>query len=194
MKKIISLITLTAIFMCSLCSCTMFNKRAELMKYQININGKDFTIPCPLSDFEEIGYHINVENQEVRARFGLICYLENSDGKRISITMYNPTLKERMLYDCVVARIKLDSRGDQEVILPGDLKFDASVTKEKIEQLYGKPDKASVDEFVHYTYTADDSGWREVDFSLFTQFGSYSYGEVEIQNYTSKFNDKSDDE
>lgn len=156
----------------------------DIRSFQISLDGEVYTMPCEISDFEKNGWTLKSADGNLGANeytFGP--YMEKGE-KQIALYMVNLSDSEKKLSECPIGQVKVYAEDQTEVVLPGGLVFDESLTIDDIKAAYGEPDqKSEDDDYTTYTYKGD--GWyQSIEFFIYKQ-GSDMAGRswVYIKNF-----------
>ena len=103
------------------------------------------------------------------------------DDESVSVQFWNPTDEKKKYSECLIGQVEFDASNAAEVVLPGGLVFDESITPEKIIEFYGEPDSMNEgDGYIHIQYKKDI--YSSVSFFLHPDEKLKPYSTVTIQN------------
>ena len=104
------------------------------------------------------------------------------DGKSLSVQYWNPTDSAKKYSECKIGQISIDVQSEHEIILPGDFKFDETVTVQSILDKYGEPERLSEQE-KYTTVTYKEDIYSTVEFFIYTQEEKMmKYNSVTLKN------------
>lgn len=153
---------------------------ADVLTYEIAINGKPLTIPFDFSELNEFGYTIK-EDDELKAQsYTIGVYPENADGKSISVQLWNPTDKAKKYSECKVGQLTYSPYEDYSLTLPGGLPFDGRATIKDIKAKYGEPKNTR--EGNGYTVLEYGVSFTHVEFLIYDDPAMKKYDSVKLQN------------
>ena len=117
----------------------------DLFSYELSIDGHVYSLPCPVSEFEEHGWAIFSDSEPA------VEFLDpgETDGycsihkknKRIEVELYNSYPEKAKLSACMVVAVRATASKETDILLPGGLVFDYNINKEKVLDTYGEPAK-----------------------------------------------------
>lgn len=153
---------------------------ADLLTYEIAINGKALTIPFDFSELKEFGYTIKEDDELEANSFTIGVYPENADGKSISVQLWNPTDVAKKYSECKVAELIYRPSEDYSLTLPGGLPFDGRATVEDIKAKYGEP--KNIREGTGYTVLEYGVSFTHVEFMIYDDPQMKKNDSVTLQN------------
>ena len=112
----------------------------DLFSYQININGRTYTVPCPASDFLENGWILS-SDQDLAPGESQNYGTMRKANYSIKVGIYNAGTEKAKMSKCVVFDVTAHVLDSPQVILPGGLLFDQYTKESDLISLYGHPDK-----------------------------------------------------
>lgn len=155
--------------------------RDELLSFTFKMDGAEYTIPCDFSEFAKLGYSFD-KDDELNGNTYTIGVHAKNDDESLNVQMWNPTDSPKKYSECQVGSIEFALEDGHEIILPGDLKFDDTVTADVVKEKYGEPDDTTEgDGYVTLTYEKDI--YEEVEFFLYTEEDMIKYNSVNFENF-----------
>ena len=114
----------------------------DLFSYELSIDGHVYSLPCPVSEFEEHGWVIDDDREIKPGDPFKVFLLERADNEEISlgVDLYNPTAEKMEPSGSFVVGVYLQPDKGYDVILPGGFAFDSSISYDDIMKQYGEPD------------------------------------------------------
>ena len=114
----------------------------DLFSYELSIDGHVYSLPCPVSEFEEHGWVIDDDREIKPGDPFKVFLLERADNEEISlgVDLYNPTAEIMEPSGSFVVGVYLQPDKGYDVILPGGFAFDSSISYDDIMKQYGEPD------------------------------------------------------
>ena len=154
---------------------------ADILSFSFKMDGVDYKIPCDFSEFAKLGYSFE-EDSELDGNTYAIGASPEIDGKSLHAQMWNPTDSPKKYSECKVGSIEISLEDKHEVILPGGLKFDETVTAEVVKEKYGEPDSCNEgDGYITLTYEKDT--YEDVEFFLYTKENLIHCNSVTFRNF-----------
>lgn len=138
---------------------------------QFQLNGKVLTIPCKLSDFEDVGFYLSDSepysiNPESSVR-GLS--LRSEEGYMIPAMFSNLGNEVIDIKDSSVTEFTVLSLGNRklDIVFAGNLKLGSSL--EDVKAVYGEPDVVNDfggdEKYIQYDYKVSDKQFLRIDFN-----------------------------
>ena len=210
MKKLLSLSLASLMLVLALCSCscsvrvgdktyssdnndssaaesaeeTPENTQNLLFTWKIKIDGVDYTVPFDYSEIAANGFTFDTsKDAELGKRtYTVFSSTLKKDDKSFSVKYWNPSDTPKMLSQCQIGDVSFYASNPIEVVLPGGLVFDESVTVQDIIDKYGEPDTMNEKEDYTSIYYRQDT-YSTVNFMSYTkEEAKFKYNEVSIQN------------
>ena len=129
--------------------------------YKVSVNGTEISLPISYSDFTaKTGYVFKSEddaNSTLKKNYYNIVTLENGNSN-VQVSIVNDGNEMKTQKDCKIMGISSYSYSTEnsQVVYPGWLKAGNEISKEKINELFGKPDKEyEKDDYYVATYYED---------------------------------------
>lgn len=138
----------------------------NLYDFQFALNGKVWTLPSPLADWQKDGWESSdaIEETELEAEsYTTEGMTLKKEEDLVTVSMVNPESEKKALKDCYVGKAELQWVQDGQVIqLPGGITMGKSVLNDVLEA-YGTPqDQYEEKEEVYLTY--EYGMYKEADF------------------------------
>lgn len=112
----------------------------DLDSFQFAVDGQVFTVPFKVTELTEKGWELRGENGVLKPDYYAMGRVFGKGDAEIWSYIYNPTDREILYSEGVVARVELQfSHGFQYIILPGNFIFDKFTTVQEIIDQYGEP-------------------------------------------------------
>ena len=157
-----------------------------LFTWKVKIDGVEYVVPFDYSELAAQGYELNPEyDQDLNGNtYAIMGPNPKKDGKSLDVTFFNSTSTTKKLSECKIGMVQTRLYEEHEFILPGDFKFDETVTVQSIIDKYGKPEdpddyRESEDE-VNIIYRA--GSYSSVAFSINLKENMTKYNTVTIRN------------
>ena len=114
----------------------------DLFSYELSIDGHVYSLPCPVSEFEEHGWVIDDDREIKPGDPFKVFLLERADNDEIFLgaELYNPTSERVAPSGSFVVGVYLQPDKGYDVILPGGFAFDSSISYDDIMKQYGEAD------------------------------------------------------
>ena len=212
MKKFLSLLLAAMMVAVALCSCaaskggngsstasdngTAAVESAEdtpaghdydiLFSWKVKIDGTEYAVPFEFSELAANGYALNPEyDQELNGNtYCIMGPNPKKDGVSLQVFFWNPSSTAKKLSECKVGCVKVDADGKHECILPGDFKFDETVTAQTVLDKYGMPedpdDYKDSDDETYITYRTGNNNY--VSFEIHKKESMTKYNCVTVKN------------
>lgn len=155
--------------------------RDELLSFTFKMDGVEYTLPCDFSEFAKLGYSFD-EDEELDGNTYTIGVSPKKDGETLNVQMWNPTDSPKKYSECQVGSIGISIEDGHELILPGDLKFDETITVDVVKEMYGEPDD-TIEGNGYIVLTYEKDSYQEVKFSIYTEEDSIQDSSVHFENY-----------
>lgn len=209
MKKLLSLSLAALMAALALCSCgvkkdnnassasaddgasavesaesTAEETKNPLFTWKIKLDGVEYTLPFDVSELIANGYEIDpAKDEDLNSRtYTIGAPNPKKDGKSLSVQYWNPTDSAKKYSECKIGQISIDVQSEHEIILPGDFKFDETVTVQSILDKYGEPERLSEQE-KYTTVTYKEDIYSTVEFFIYTQEEKMmKYNSVTLKN------------
>ena len=142
----------------------------DLYSYQVSIDGHVYSLPCPVSEFEEHGWAIYNDSDPAveflaSGETNEQCYLKKGK-ERIPVDLYNAHAEKAPLSYSTVVMMRIHASDGIETILPGGLSLYFDTTEEKIYSAYGEPvERVEGTNTVQYDYNKSYN--KMIEFRLF---------------------------
>lgn len=154
----------------------------DIFSFGIQLNGIDFKIPCDYSEFTELGYTIDADDELEGGKYTLGVNPKNEEGEYIIAQLWNPTSSPKSYSECQIGSVEIKLGDGIRVVLPGDFEFDESVTPESVKEQYGEPESEHISEkYVTLRYKKDI--YRTVEFFIYTDLSMSKYTSVTVKNF-----------
>lgn len=153
---------------------------ANVLTYEIAINGKPLTIPFDFSELKEFGYTIKKDDELKAQSYTIGVYPENANGKSILVQLWNPTDEAKKYSECKVGELVHSPYEDYSLTLPGGLPFDGRATIKDIKAKYGEPKHTR--EGTGYTVLEYGVGFTHVEFLIHDDPAMKKNDKVTLQN------------
>ena len=161
------------------------NAHDILFTWKIKLDGVEYTVPFDFSELAAQGYTIDPKyDQDLNSNTYMIMGPSpKKDGVSLSVLFWNPSATTKKLNECKIGEIEIHADGKHELILPGDFKFDETVTVQDILDKYG--DGGEVRESDEYTtITYEEDIYNKVEFFMYTKDESMiKYNSVTVKNF-----------
>lgn len=155
---------------------------ADILSFSFNLDGVDYTLPCDFSEFEKIGYSFE-KDDKLNGNTYTIGVHPKKDGKSLDAEMWNPTDSPKKYSECKVGSIRIHLYDEHEIILPGGLKFDETVTVDVVKKKYGEPESTTEgDGYTVLQYEKDI--YESVEFFIYTKEDMIKNNSVEFKNFS----------
>lgn len=153
---------------------------ADLLSFEIEINGKALTIPFDFAELEEFGYKV-VEDDDLAAQsYTIGVYPENADGEYISVQLWNSTDDTKKYSECQVGQVTFRPYEKYTLTLPGGLPFDGRATIDDLKAKYGEPKNTR--EGTGYTVLEYGVSFKHVEFMIYDDPAMKQNDSVTLQN------------
>lgn len=155
--------------------------QADILSFEIELDGTKYSIPCAYTDFAKTGYLLTEDDDLNANTYTIGGYLKKAESETISVQFWNPTSETKKYSESQIGQVDLDLDDGLDIVLPGGFKFDDSVTPEKVIEFYGEPDSRNDgDGYVSITYEEDI--YSTVNFFIYTTDDMKKYSSIKIQN------------
>ena len=156
-----------------------------LFTWKIKIDGVEYTLPFDYSEAAANGFTFDSsKDMELGSRtYALFSPQLIKGDDHFSVQFWNPTSeKAASLADCKIGQVSFRAANPIEVVLPGGLVFDETVTVQTILDKYGEPER--INEQEDYTsITYKEGVYNTVSFMFYTKDASEArLNEVTLQN------------
>ncbi|MBQ9901681.1 MAG: hypothetical protein IJM51_04755 [Clostridia bacterium] len=212
MKRFISLVLAAVMVALTLCACAgkqssnsgsdigagaesevsseAVPQKNPLFTWEIKLDGVDYTLPFDFSLLQAQGYTLDEKyDKDLAANTYMIMIgggNPKKDGVSLDVLFWNPNDTTKKMSECQIGQIRVEADDKHELILPGGLKFDSTVTVQDVLSKYGEnSDECEVRESEDYTTITYKEGiYNNVEFFIYTKDESkFKYNHVKLQNF-----------
>lgn len=157
------------------------SKRAELMKYQVEINGKSLMLPFEYSELTALGYSLKDDDNLKANTYTIGTYVTNANDESLQVQFWNPSKETKKYSECQVSQIEVTLNKNLDVTLPGGLKFDENLTADQVIEMYGEADwDFDKDDYRSLDY--EDGGFKSVKFMFYKEDNMKGYTSLTINH------------
>lgn len=146
------------------------NAQDVLFTWKIKLDGVDYVVPFEFSELAAQGYSIDPKyDQDLPGhKYMIMGPTPRKDNLSLSVLFWNPSDTTKKTSECMIGEIEIYADGKHEIILPGDFKFDNTVTVDDILAKYGND--GEVRESEEYTTITYEAGiYNKVEFFMYTK-------------------------